>query len=171
MVVDAPDPVPGMGPITPEPDSLDNGDRTRRTTRRKTTRSTTPPTDGPTPPPTLDVPTIGRATDLQKSLEKFYVTVGIGLAPFDMICAQEIVSNASQCARAWDELAKQNDSVRRVLEGLVKTGAWGGVIAANLPIIVGVALHHGGPQIRDLIGRAANMQQRAESADGQSPAA
>lgn len=48
----------------------------------------------------------------------------------------ETTTRAAQCAQAWGELAKENDSVRRFILMLVETGAWSKVMMVNLPIVV-----------------------------------
>lgn len=165
VVLERDDEIPGMGPISDDVPSLDE-EPTRGARARKATsgrRRRTSPEDSA---PGLTLPNPGRTTDLAKSLEKMYATIAIGLAPFDMICAQEVAANAPTCARAWDELAKQNDAVRRILEGLVKTGAWGGVLAAHAPLMVAVVLHHGSDEMKGVFGSMANMQARANAASG-----
>lgn len=49
---------------------------------------------------------------------------------------RETATRARLCAEAWGELAKENDSVRRVILFMVETGAWSKVMMLNLPIIV-----------------------------------
>jgi len=46
-------------------------------------------------------------------------------------------------ARAWAELARENEQVRRILNGLTYGGAYRGVLAASLPAILAIAAHHG----------------------------
>ncbi len=75
-------------------------------------------------------------------LTQMYGTVGILLMPVDPVCAQAIVANAEACAKALDNLAYQNDAVRRVLYSLVQTSAIGVVIAAHAPILFAIAVHH-----------------------------
>lgn len=48
----------------------------------------------------------------------------------------EVFTRAELCAQAWGELAKENDSVRRMILFMVETGAWSKVMMANLPILV-----------------------------------
>lgn len=50
--------------------------------------------------------------------------------------AQSVISQAESCARAWDDLADKDESVRHALRLLCRGGAWGGVIAAHAPIIL-----------------------------------
>jgi hypothetical protein len=46
------------------------------------------------------------------------------------------ITRARYCAEAWGELAKENDTVRRVILMMVETGVWSKVAMANLPILV-----------------------------------
>lgn len=48
----------------------------------------------------------------------------------------QTTTRAALCAQAWGELAKENDSVRRMILMMVETGAWSKVFMANLPILV-----------------------------------
>lgn len=75
-------------------------------------------------------------------LTQVYAFLGVGLMPFDAECAAAVMTSGEQCAKAWDELAQKNESVRRALAALTETGAWGGVIAAHMPIAVAVLSHH-----------------------------
>jgi hypothetical protein len=81
-------------------------------------------------------------------LTDMYTGVGMMLTPFDQVCAKAVIDNAEQCARSLDQLARTNESVRRVLFGMMQTGAWGAVLVAHLPIIMAVAAHHS-PVLRE----------------------
>lgn len=50
--------------------------------------------------------------------------------------SSETTTRALACAQAWGELAKENDSVRRLILMMVETGAWSKVMMVNLPILV-----------------------------------
>ena len=79
---------------------------------------------------------------LKKALVELYSSIGMVLLPFDQPCATVVVNSADQCAEAMVKLASENDSVRKALTALTQTSAWGGVIAAHLPIIMAVTAHH-----------------------------
>jgi hypothetical protein len=51
--------------------------------------------------------------------------------------------HAASMAHAWAELADENPGVRRFLMGMTYGGAWRGVIAATLPVVLGLAGNHG----------------------------
>jgi hypothetical protein len=80
----------------------------------------------PLPP----IPRNGFAPDV----EKFYVMLGMGMMPFDVELSAKIVECAEPAGEAWDELARKNEVVRRVLVSLLETGAWGKVFAAHAPL-------------------------------------
>lgn len=80
-------------------------------------------------------------------LMQFYGMAGMAVYVRDQHCGQAILDSAEKCAESIDELAYRNESVRRVLDSLVKTSTFGAVVAAHLPIILAVASHHGGPNM------------------------
>jgi len=112
------------------------------------------------PPTATETPNVPgpRHSALYPKLVQFYGTVGIAVAGFgDRECGVAVAASAEGCAEAWDELAKQNASVKRVLEMVLQTGAWSAVIAAHFPIALAVTQHHR-PDIaeRFSFGTAAN---------------
>lgn len=80
-------------------------------------------------------------------LIQLYGVAALTLMPVDQHCAGVILENAESCATAVDELAFQNESVRRVLDTLVTGSAIGAVVMAHLPIMVAIASHHGGGKL------------------------
>jgi hypothetical protein len=76
-------------------------------------------------------------------LTQIYALLGGVMMPFDQHCAGVIVASAESCATAMDELAYQNESVRRALTSLTTGSAMGAVLVAHLPIIMAVVSHHG----------------------------
>lgn len=81
---------------------------------------------------------------LKKALVELYSSIGLMAMPFDQPCATAVVNSADTCADAMVKLAAENDAVRRALTALTQTSAWGGVLAAHLPIIMAVTSHHFG---------------------------
>ena len=73
-----------------------------------------------------------------------------------------IEMNAPQMARAWAELADESPQVRRFLILLTYGGAWRGVVAATLPVVYSIAVHHG--LIPPVLGGAGAAPQRVEPA-------
>lgn len=80
----------------------------------------------PLPP----IPRNGFAPDV----ERLYVMMGLSIMPFDVEMSARITEIAEPAAQAWDELARKNEVVRRVLVSLLETGAWGKVLAAHAPL-------------------------------------
>lgn len=75
-------------------------------------------------------------------LEKVYVAAGMFIIPFDAVCGNAILSCAANCAKTGDELAYNNDAVRRVFWSLTQTSAGFAFFMANLPILMAIAIHH-----------------------------
>jgi len=63
-----------------------------------------------------------------------YTVAAMGAMMVRPPAAQAIMTQSEQCADAWIELGRENDSVRRAILFLIEGGAWGMVIAAHLPI-------------------------------------
>jgi len=77
-----------------------------------------------------------------KPLTNLYTSIGIGLMAVDQQCGETVIKSAEQCAKSLDDLAYQNESVRRALYALIQTSAAGAVVIAHMPILVSVMLHH-----------------------------
>ena len=73
--------------------------------------------------------------DLEQ-LRAMYATAGIAVMPFNAGAAIALTSGADECVDAWEELAKQNDSVRRALLAMLEGGAWSRVFMAHVPILL-----------------------------------
>jgi hypothetical protein len=54
-----------------------------------------------------------------------------------------LTSRGPKVAKAWAELARQNASVRRVLERMMTGGAWGGVILSSISLAMPLAQSYG----------------------------
>jgi len=87
-----------------------------------------------------------------RQLEDLYTTVGLFVMAFDQPCGTAIVNSAAKCAEALDNLAYENDAVRRILYRILETSAWGTVLAAHSPIIMAIAIHHV-PAVRTVMGK------------------
>ncbi len=79
-----------------------------------------------------------------QSLTEMYTYLGMGVAIVDPTCANVVLESAENCAKSIDELAYQNESVRRALDMLTQSSAIGAVIMAHMPIAMAVLAHHGG---------------------------
>lgn len=101
-------------------------------------------------------------------LTQIYMGVGLSLMPFDAVCANAVMKSAENCAKSVDELAYQNEAVRRAVYALTQTSAVGAVLVAHLPILMAVAMHHV-PQVQNMMGNmgAAFAEQVTEEMGGE----
>ena len=99
-----------------------------------------------------------RATPLKAKLTQVYAFAGTAVFAFDPYCGRAILTSAESAAEAMDQLARENPAVKRVLEALVKTSALGTVIAAHMPIIMAIAMHHGPENISEIMTRVSGAQ-------------
>lgn len=67
-----------------------------------------------------------------------------------------IVEHAANVASALDKLAKDQPAVAAALERMMTAGAYSGIIAALLPLVVGIAANHGAipPSLATMLGTA-----------------
>lgn len=82
---------------------------------------------------------------LKSSVAEMYMSVGMMVVPFDPQCGMVVCNSAESCADSLVKAAEENDAMMRTLQAMVATSAWGGVIAAHLPIIMAVMAHHVAP--------------------------
>jgi len=133
-------PVAGDTPRRPLKDILANG-KTVKTEKPRASR--TKKDKGPEP----EMPKKGVIAD---ALMPMYASVGMFVAMKDKTCGSAILESAESCAQSIEDLAATNPAVRRAIMSLIKTSAWGGVIAAHAPIIMCVIAHHTGAQVPDM---------------------
>jgi hypothetical protein len=89
----------------------------------------------------------GQFTD---TLMQMYGMVAMTVGMKDPQCAKVIMKQGEECAIAWDKLAVENDSVRKILFALTNVTGVGAVVAAHVPIAMAIAAHHGpgiGPKV------------------------
>src|SRR5580765_8347728 len=77
--------------------------------------------------PKKPLPPKPRAGALVKPLTEFYGSMGMMVVAFDQPCGMAIIANAEACARSLDNMARENETMRRVLLMLVETSTWGTV--------------------------------------------
>lgn len=155
-------------PPTPPPDPEPNPRRSRaRRTRTGTQDGAGPKTrekPRPSTPPYREGMFVQPLTEL-------YGFAAMAVIPFDAVCGTAIASSAESCAVALDKMAKTNPAARRMLLAITQSSALGAVIAAHLPIIMAVLLHHV-PAAQNLMGQlgvrlaegmARAAQERAEA--------
>lgn len=117
-----------------------------------------PVQEAPRPEQRGDTPTVrelnakeppSRKGEFIQPLADLYGMIALGVSVLeiqtgnaDHNCARTIDDNAVAIAEAWDNLARTNDNVRRVLRKLTAGGAWGGVLMAHLPIAIAIGSNH-----------------------------
>lgn len=86
-----------------------------------------------------------KLTDAQLRDKATSLLAGIGMAVYwrDQVCGPAIMQGAPELADALVELSKDNEQVRRALESLAVTSAWGAVFVALAKMGVVIASHHG----------------------------
>jgi hypothetical protein len=136
---------------TPDPGSRDSGPRSQRKIKK------------PLPP----IPRNGFAP----GIEKMYGAIALAVMPLDMEFASAIMQVAPEAAKAWDELARRNEAVRRMLTAMMETTAWGAVIAAHVPLMLLLMnrMFKGDPRI-SMLGSVL-AQQAEDHANGENPEA
>ena len=95
-------------------------------------------------------------------LTELYVGIGTMLMAVDPVCANAIVVAAPQCAESLDQLAYQNDAVRRALVSLTQTSAVGVVMFAHMPIILAIVMHHV-PAAKSMLGTMVTPPENSEA--------
>lgn len=65
------------------------------------------------------------------------------IAIFNQADGTAIAMNSANMAKAWANLADQNERVKRYLEYMLSGGAWGEVFVATTPVIFAIAMNHG----------------------------
>ena len=80
-------------------------------------------------------------------MSRLYGFAGIGVSMLDRQWGESFLTVAEPAAQAWERLAKENASVRRVLNGILKSTTVGELFTAHLPLILTA------PGIRDKAGK------------------
>lgn len=113
--------------------------------------------DAPMPEPKKT----GRSSKIKTEMQNIYTAAGIAVFAFDQPLGSLIADNAENCAVAWDELAKTNPNVKRMLENFMQTSAYGSIIAAHMPIAVAVATKYV-PHLRNTYETVFNQENQSE---------
>lgn len=121
-------------------------EKTPPSTARKSTRKPTPR---------------AKKGQFVEPLTELYTGIGTMLFPFDPVCAQAVIAAAPKCAESLDDLAYQNDAVRRALISLTTSSAVGVVVFAHMPIIMAVVVHHV-PAAKAMLGTLAPQMPESE---------
>lgn len=80
---------------------------------------------------------------LVPELTDMYTTIGMGLMLVNPADAMVVVENAEKMATSLNAWGNTNSNVRRALERLCTTSAFGGVLAAHAPVALAIAANHG----------------------------
>lgn len=129
-------------PEVEPPDTAPSASVPRKRGRPRKTAATS----GPTKPPNDKAPRQPRratTAQLQKRLETSLTTLGTGIAlmhPGDGIL---VVQHAEAVSQALARAAEESPQVRAALERMLTAGVWSGVIAAVMPLAIGIAANHG----------------------------
>lgn len=107
---------------------------------RPTTGSTRPRAT----PPKAAPPTSSRwALQLEKKLYQFFITVSAFVSMFNEYDSKVLEENAESLAHNWMALAEENPKVRRALEAMLETNAWGGALIATAAVAIPIMGNHG----------------------------
>lgn len=151
-IVDPPVPNHRVGSDLPPPDGGPSRSRRlfERSAKGATTTAKTRAKAPKGPPPEV---TPG---EFVQPLTDIYNTVAMVLMPFKPQASLVMISAAreateeetkrgvepptvnEQCAKAWDDVAQKNESVRRTLKTLTTAGVWGGLFMAHMPIVAAI---------------------------------
>lgn len=79
---------------------------------------------------------------------------------------QQFIAQAEVCGTAWDNVARQSPTARRWLMGMTKTGAWGELAAAHIPIFMTALMIFGPQSFRDrMAGQVADSMEAMAQSD------
>lgn len=107
-------------------------------------QATTKPKVDTAPPKEPSKETRGRPPALQKQLEEMFLAMSMGVAVIgDAFDGEVIAENAHGLAEAWYKLSQQNAAVKKMLEGMMQTGAWSGVMMTTAAVTIPILQNHG----------------------------
>lgn len=102
--------------------------------------------------PVPDVP-IERPGKIAKWVTKQYRRIGAILKPADPGCGAAVIAAADAAGLAWERLARENKTVRDVINRLMQTTVTTELLLAHLPIMITVLTHHV-PAFRDFVTKS-----------------
>ena len=106
--------------------------------------------------------------ELERQLHDFivYVSVFVGMANF--ADSEAIRDGAPAQARALVNVARGNDNVRRALERMIQTTAFGELVMAFAPTMIRIAANHGllSPEIGAFMAVSQNASTTSASTNG-----
>jgi len=83
-----------------------------------------------------------RKSKLKPKLEELFTGLGLLVSFKCDHCGTWIGKQAEVNAEAWDKLARENPNVRRTLERILATSAWGGVAMTTAMTLLPILEHH-----------------------------
>jgi hypothetical protein len=83
-------------------------------------------------------------------ISQLYGQVGMFVGMFDKECGSAIVTNAQAMGASLEAAAKESPAMQEFLNKMITTSVWGQVIAAHLPVVMAISMHHV-PAIRDRV--------------------
>jgi hypothetical protein len=146
-------PLPGLPDLPPNPDAKPDTAPKRPTTRAGRKAASAARAAAKTSKPDAK-PKAAKATPRRAPLETrltgSLVTLGTVVAATGSVTSPAIQADgvlicqhAPQVAAALDKVAKDDPRVAAALERMLTAGVWSGLIAAMLPLVVGIAANHG----------------------------
>jgi hypothetical protein len=102
--------------------------------RRPGAGPTKPQVSNEAPPPRSEPTDSYRAGKFKEPIEQMYGVFGLGLAPFLPRTGMAVLENAEQLATTWDQAARTNPAIKRILDKMISGGGWGAILMAHAPI-------------------------------------
>src|SRR5882672_1285188 len=81
---------------------------------------------------------VNRKGQFVQPVTDFYTMIGMTVSAFKPQVGIVIVENARATAEAWNDLAHENEAVRRHLKGFLTFNATGAVVIAHVPIAMAI---------------------------------
>lgn len=88
-------------------------------------------------------PRTTRGGSLEKRIGASLTTIGVGITLMSPKDGETVIAGVPAVAKSLSNLADQNPAVKANLERALTAGAWSGVLAAVLPIGIGIMANHG----------------------------
>lgn len=98
--------------------------------------------DSPPKASRVGAPSIYVPGKVKDTFQELYGQIGVLWGMVDPTCAQALIGNAEQMAASMEKLAETNSFVRSLADRLATTSAIGEVVAAHLPLVMTVYMHH-----------------------------
>lgn len=114
----------------------------------KHVRPTVPPGEPAPTPPASD-----RPGKIAKWVTTQYRRIGVILKPVDPMCGEAVSRAAEAAGLAWERLARENKTVRDVINRLMQTTVTTELLMAHLPIMIAVLTHHV-PAFREFVQKS-----------------